>query len=1361
MATLDVYISPDDELVTFDEAESGIRTLLQNQPDLGFLSRMRASALARMIVPSERDVKLRRDRKMEVGGGVPWISVRRRMFDGGVMTKAKARINTTDKGSDDGNTDITIDRIPDEERDTNSNALSCDEHVDAGMTAEYLDRLIDIRSAPLQDDARQRQLIAAACPFSLPETTGGPKDQTVGVFRDRDITAITTHDCSVPSLSIRLLARDAKSAGDQVQQMGIAFLPSHGHGHRPMPHSKMTVTFSLDAYLAHLTTLKSGDAVFVLMDVPCSDITKGLKPILGRVLKRDVTMLIVRLDAGLKTLYDGEGDVRVDLNDPSSSDAFVYGSSWKTPMFSRTSMLLPGAVITLVPWMAERSSERAPSAMARGLAKVVQPSEIHAALARTLRHGVNTCGTNLAALSGRDDISLNVRDTEIMGSLVRMCVDVEERSAMIKATANAITKEGSETNPHVSKQHNFRIFLEALRKQGVQLSPKQNRDPSDQGSNHDQQGGFVLFEKAQEPVNLFDGLWPPTSVIQPLADGIVQAGSGGDLMATMAQGYIHDLRAYVNTDTKTLSSVVVELRSSRSESNESEVAEYLASVIKTLSRSLEGAARLEIEMDIAARSDTVPRHVPSPFDTFRNKDIDRWVLSLVKTVDYDEYRGSEQAAFEADVANLRLTYEDRAFYRTFKDDSSATTTTLKEVPSAFPNTTILFQFLVEGCEVHGLRSEEIAAVHRNVSHYRPEEDTDARIRRRIELVKQARNRPEFKEKRFTSRQAIERRLIGRVHASALHDHAVQVLHMLGALLVLLIQDAPERIKMETKIVGQMIGGALRSKSIETDGVIMKVASGVGRILQALVPKDGEKDEERIDHVAAIIADIALVKEDKKAQGVTLVTEDDGRKAIIRSRATRDTIWPHFRPYMSNLSNVPSSKLSRTMAIVAALQRPFRDALPLDIKMGAKRPERYNVCCVYNLSGVLKPMISASSPSQSSTRARARTTLASSRFPTILKGTIAASVVAPISAAMLLTRELLLPTPSDMGDLAARSMSNLAPNWTEKTVLSFLEDNGSYEKDAALARVASMIGQGAGADPKVAWSALATQNLARFEELAARVSVAKERLDLIRTTLLTPTISFDGIVLQEQQHHARRFLMSIVVPLFGRLSNGVRDKGIDPEADRLNAIMAAHDLTTDVLLMRSTLSTYGSIKSVSLLMLAAGPLRAPVPLRYSVQLHMGVALTALWRLVAETGSGGLGASVSRPVVQLSLDRLAEELRFALADDSVTTKIQEQREDEKNRKIAIFERIPPEDIAMMREYRKIIKPDRLGWDKIEQEFAKEVDRGEVKGVEAGGDDRAQEQQEIAALGIYPDDERDFDVNDADQEIMEYDDNGVMDE
>lgn len=326
-------------------------------------------------------------------------------------------------------------------------------------------------------------------------------------------------------------------------------------------------------------------------------------------------------------------------------------------------------------------------------------------------------------------------------------------------------------------------------------------------------------------------------------------------------------------------------------------------------------------------------------------------------------------------------------------------------------------------------------------------------------------------------------------------------------------------------------------------------------------------------------------------------------------------------------------------------------------------------------------------------------------------------------------------------------------WMEDAVRSFVDANQAYARDDAMSRISS------GDNPKVAWSSLASQNQARFDEMSVRVSLDEDKIGIIRASLLVPTVSTDGKRIREQQSHARLFLRTIVVPLLSRVSNNILDGHADTDRDarRLNAIMGGHEPGEDCTILRSTLASYGNIRSGNLLMLAQNHVSIPVlesiaTLRASVQLLVGVALTALWQVLAEAGGGPLGSIIVKPLVLIALERLAISLKFARADDDVTRLIQDQREDQKIRKMEIYKRIMPDDIEFVKELR-LIKKD-FDWDQIEREYATQTDAelGAQQGVDEAAAADARE-QEVGALGAYPDDDREVAEEDADQEIMDY--------
>lgn len=1366
MSVVDVYVTPDEENLSFDDAETGVRTLLQNQPDGGFLGRMRASSIAKMIV----------DRPVSgpgpgSGQGIPWIEVRRRILTGDHRATREVVGNAEDQLGDE---NVQAVRKPAEKNAAKLAVTrdACGDVIDAGTTFEHLDRILEVYTSNLGHDMRSRRFASAMSPLALPEAIGGVEERTSQLYRSSDVEALSTSVCSLlsPFQVIRILAKDTHAPADSVLQRGIAFmsslptLPIRTASQSVLVNHKMIEgsTFDLVKYITHALTLTPGDIVTAMLDVPTTSTEPQVTEWRGKVLQVTKRLITVKLDNGVKVLTNSDGHVHINLENIPESDGFVYGVEWNGQKFSKTVVSTKGHHLTLIPWTKTKTGSETDVTSQTSLIRSVQPDAVHVALGLTM----SVWNTSVESLFDKDDVSLDVRETDIVAVLIQKAIKIVPTASDLNTNASVSGNNAPVDRATLNNENH--VFLLAL------------KEWSDNPKTFKQIGGKGRKQKAiTEPKGLEKAaaeaeakvpaakvpesetcVWSPSSVLEGLMNQCVDATAGGSEMRGMGQGHITNLGQYVEINVPELSANVEDARGKRNVAEQLDTSNLAASTSTVLSRLAGGVLRLEeeIKKEISASAAARSHIHPSPFDVYRALDVARWVNEIVRPPTYDSYKGNAETAFEADIAATRVMYEERGFYHAFENLEAGKPTEVV-VAQNLPSTPVLFDMLVEACDIQGLQEREIASVIRNTRHYRPEDETAVKIRKRIEMVKRARNRPEFKEKTFAERTALEKRLVERVRALAVRDHTVSVLHTLGAMLILMVNQGEGRITVNMHVVTTH-GHTGSKKKGDAQSHVPQIASGVRQIVQALLPPEVDADEVPMaSHVSAITDEILKIEEDKTANGVSLIVEEDRLDAVARPRAIRDTPWPHFRPLMSNVfeRRRQGHKISSTLKDVADMQKPYLKAKPLIFK-DEKRPAVHNVCCLYPLPGL---DASQAYKTSQTTQATSQTYQASNRssrasraavmqrppITTVLKGTTAASHVKPV----LMTRyvgppQKLLPVIEHQP-----KKPSLTSTWMEDVLRSFLDANQSYASDDALSRITA--GNSAN-NAKVAWSALSSQNLARFEEMCAKVGVVQERIEIIRNNLLVPTVSVDGKLIQEQQFHARLFLKGVVLPLFGRLSNNARGHiELDRDASRLNAIMGSHEPGADVTNLRSTLAAFGDVHASDLLMLASGPLDVTA-LRASVQLLMGVALTALWRILVDAGGGPLGASVVKPITLLSLDRLAMSLKFARSDETVTRLIQNQREDEKLRKIEIYNRIMPDDVEFVKELR-MIKKDLATWDQIERAFATDANSAiKDTGKDKIMNDNAQEQaQEIGALGAYPDDDREVAEEDADQEMMDY--------
>lgn len=1275
---VDVYVTPDYEILSFDVAESGVRTLMQNQQDDGMLGRLRASTLAHMIIQTDPPSRAHQ--------GVPWIFVRRNVMGDSYQ------LHPSDN--------------------------DCDVTLDIGSTTDHLNRVLEVTSGRLSHEARSRRFAAVTSPMSLPEASGSADMRSLHVYRDSDIEAVFTGDCDVNSYCkiMRLLARDQTSPGDLVEQRGIAFhTPNHIVASKV---KEVHHTFDIDAYIEHIGSLKVGDLVFVMPDVPTTHISA--EPLEGRVRLLEGDHVCVEL-ANSRVLSNSDGLLRAYFDIPKigSSDGFVYGASWVGAKFCRSLVCRHDFPLMLIPW-----SKSIPWST---LVTIVQPTDVHAALAK------NSVGADLSSLLGTDDMPLSIQECVIMNILIRTGVEN-------LATFPPTISPGREQTKRVTRDEDAHfLFLtgfvtsptvaleEAL--PGIQSEMTGGRTKANEVTLMKHPPAFIDF--TEEPCQ-----WNPTSLLEGIVIGCI-VDISGDSMASMTQGHVIDMHDFVDVSVSGLSIHVAETRGFRDQSRRAD-ASRLTERTGEIAHTLTGATRLKQEIELSQR----------PFfrwhsDCFRHLDLDRWVQESVRHVPYSTFRGNEQSAFEADLAATRLGFEDRPFYRALEPilDSHVAISS----PVLFA-TSALLDMLIDICEVRGLLPGEISAIIRNTRHYRPDEDLAIRVRKRVEMVKRAKNRPEFKEQNLKGRIALEKRLVDRVRISASRDHTIRVLDMLAALLIMIIRSGKGRVQAG-------------NSSDKGDAYVLKAALAVHQITSALLPSERGHDDEHdtpTSHVPAIKANMKIVADDKIENGVPLVSNEDLLEGIARPRATREAPWSRFRPLMSNLSKDP--KLSVFLKDVAALQHAFIVAQPLVFKTG-KRPERFNVCCIYALPGLTS--VSRSSRIHQSTLGHSHTSRRSKQsshtlqllskpapIVAVLEGTTAIIPVPPLA----ITPYSGAPQPIlEMHVPFVPPIVDSVVHWREAAVRSFLDVNPVFS-DVAFSVIASLQSV---TGAKSAWSALSSLNIARFNEISSNADVGSANVTLIHDCLLSPMLTSDDAIIQDQQFQAKLFLRTILMPILGRLSNASELRS-DLEVHRLNTILDAHEPRSDATSLRSSLATLGNIRSTSLLMLADGPLRDLDSLRASVHLLIGLCLAILWKVLGENGGGALGATIVKPLVRLALERLSKSLTFARADDHVTRLIQDQREDDKLRKIDIYNRLLPDDIDIIKDLR-LIKKD-FDWDQIERDYAASSESATT----LARDDVTKKQLqmtvdalEIGALGTYPDDDRVVGVEDGDQEMMDYGD------
>lgn len=1321
MDAFEAYVTADKEMLSFDEALSGVRTLLQNQSETGFLVNTKALTMAHMLI-ADQDTGVE-DRCMTLANEVPWVSIRRRILDGGGVPKKKNKAI-----------------------DTSSIIVACKDTLDSGTTGEYIDRLLAAKKSQGPDDSRSRQIAAAMSPITLPEKkeTGSHLNTKSRVRNNNDVDAVCSIECAselyIPS--VRLLAKEGDIPGDDANQMGIAFLGDP---------TQAFVQFDVGMYVKHLMSLKSGDKVMVMLDTLCS--VQGSTSATGKVTSEspNTHTLVVHLDDEV-TIMNKDGIIRVDFDRLHAASAFVYGSTWKGEKYCRSKLFHPHNPTTLIPL----------NAIDFKLIPLIEPDVVHKVL------GLLDASTSasIAELIGTDDTPLDILQTR------RMDIILEHQVRRATKLQSVETQHETDTQPHAfassfRQQSTISFFTNIAKDTQRTLIPKTVKEAKHTGRKKTikpQQGG--RYEKDDNDIlpPLETCVWAPSSILEGLEDDC------DTNKANMLQGHVLGLARYGVSQNETADCVFEALRH-RSKSLQEDIALLSTDMGKLERYSEKSAVRLSIEvqrasLDLLTKGKCALYRDPrvSPFDTYRDYDLERWTTYLARRPSHesDVYKGDQQEAFEADLMDLRMAFDDLPHYHEFRTEKEPDRSGVKladDVENQFniqgvASATVLLETLIESCEVMGVKAEELDSILRNVKQYRPEEHAQIRVRQRIELVKKARNRPEFKEKRQQSRLALEKRLIDRVQQTAIILNTIGTMSMITALLVLLIENSNGRISLT--IANHSVKKKTNNKSLsfeQRDKVLNVLAHGAYRLLLAILPPNTQELENKDELVKAIHRDVKEVEDDKTVNGVELVTTVDLEYAFVHSRAVRDAPWGHFRPIMADISSLGNNKLSKALHLVAALQRTFSGAVPMHRSQDGARITRHNVCCPYLVESVDK-LVDAHKYStmldlDSKTYARP--------LATILKGSTAAVACEPTTFVKYVgpAQSILHLQGYDSSDTHESRDTKSTATWMEDVFRRFLELNPLLEADTALARIASQHMTKSPDVGRAAWSSLSSQNIARFEELCSKVAIPKDQVSIVRETLLSPTVSLDGVNLQEQQYHARNFLRSVVIPMFGRIANmkyAQAGSDVDEETTRLIQIMRIHDPTSDVSTIRSSFASYGSIHGANALMLASGPVKSIPSLRASVQLHMGVAFSALWHLLKTSGGGPLGLSIVRPTIQLCMSRLVSSLRFSRADESVTRLIQEQREDDKLRKIAIYERIAPEDVELVKEFRLIKKKKDLDWDVIERDYA----RVDVTTVTDGQDDatqRIRQEEEVGALGAYPDDERDVALNDGDQEMMEY--------
>lgn len=1254
---VDVYLAPDEEVLTFDAAETGIRNLMQNQTNIGFRSRRQASLLSDMLVLDPH-----RAGRNGLARGSPWIDIRRNLLGGGAVDNP------------------------------------CGDTVDIGSTTDHLDRIQEILREKVGDDVRSRRLAAIACPFSLPEIVEGRvHDQ---MYRESDVDAFFTNECGDPQ-TVRVLSRGHQNVsripGDSVHQRGVVFDMAKTTGGSDV--------FDIDQYCAHIAALKQGETVTVMSDTTLTQTAQNL----GRIIKITPDEIHIQIEGTELIVKVGR-----DFESIAQSETFAYGASWKGAAFCRTRVGAGEHGLVFIPWSTNITGQ--------SFARLVQPSAVHSAIARSRSDVKQERDTSscFELLFGTDDVALTVPETDIIRDVIHQSL---ARSDARSPTPSVLLPSLEVSANGVLGGH--QAFIAVLLDQGTEPNVMK-------GGKARRRRGEEKHQRVQ--VDLVTAcLWTPRTALSGLVAGCMDV-SKGDVVGSMDQGHVQKLADYVDTSVLSLSVLVAEARARRDFQRRAEATELSDQSKHLLGMIASGSSRLRDE-----HTRRPPKAASSPFDVYRYLDILRWTNeSHTSQRLYINYKGNEQSAFEADLAATRVQFEDRGFYKTWepldKDkDEGAESVDSGPANRALFTVPIMLELMIDACGIVGLHTDEIASIVRNTLQYRPIEETAKKIRRRIDMVKRARNRPEFREQNLKGRAALEKRLVDRVKIDARRDHVISVLDMLGALLCILVRLSAGRIHHATGVLVKKRAG----RQTKGDTTLHVIAAGVLQIVLAILPSDVEQILP--PRITAIQASIREVEDDKRVNGIELVIEDDRHDAIVKPRATRDTPWPDFRPMMINLSDKTRANLSQGLKDVAHMQLPFFEADALIFKAN-RRLDRNNVCCLYALPSPRSTQ--SHSETESKKNKLVRMNVRTRDILTVLEGTTTTDQILPVEGSVYTGDEQEVVTALPGVRLI---MSQVPASWMEDAVSGFLDLNKAFSNDSALSGIAG------GSGSKASWSALATQNTARFLEMSARGDpLPQDQIDIIRNGLLIPTL-LDGKAIQDQQFRAKLFLKSIVIPLFGRLANNIRSSDADHDADRLNAIMNAHEPRREATLLRSLLSELGDIQASDNLALAQGPLMHIASLRASVHLLMGVALSALWRLLTDAGGGPLGSTIVKPIVSISLNRLAMSMRFARADESVTRLIQDQREDNKLRKIDIFKRLMPDDIEAIKALRLIFKDkDVLDWEQIEHDYATDTESATLLDKQ-NRDDMKDQALEIAALGAYPDEDRT--VDDADQEMMDY--------
>jgi hypothetical protein len=227
--------------------------------------------------------------------------------------------------------------------------------IDAGETLDhYLDRLSDVVQSKDPDLSVREKVHQLSERFArLSQGLGpepGPKARLVTFALDADgieACAVRSHRRPLRVCGPTVLDGHRLHAGDEVNMTGLLLLRDMSDMHNAATRVEV---FDALAYKDHVRSLRAGDAVSVMLDVPAFDARtmRHVASVRGKLAAVGAALVVRQLVPSVIVPTVGVTactELRLDGRAPWQSGAFVYGAEYKGHRFCKSGVALGGVAV--------------------------------------------------------------------------------------------------------------------------------------------------------------------------------------------------------------------------------------------------------------------------------------------------------------------------------------------------------------------------------------------------------------------------------------------------------------------------------------------------------------------------------------------------------------------------------------------------------------------------------------------------------------------------------------------------------------------------------------------------------------------------------------------------------------------------------------------------------------------------------------------------------------------------------------------------------------------------------------------------------------------------------------------------------